>query len=261
VDSQSSHVDTGRNTSDTELTEATGQVESSDIQEFLVTSEIVACKSVPWGSNYSFAVALERDQDQRLAIYKPQRGEVPLWDFPEGTLYRRERAAYLVSQALGWSFIPPTVIRDGPHGVGSVQLYVEPLKGDHLGKERDRFLDDLRRMAVFDIATNNADRKSGHCFVGIDQRLWGIDHGLTFNVVPKMRTIIWEFCGEPLPEPLLGDLRNLAEGQARDALQAQLRELLDAREVQAFFSRIERLIRSGVFPRLDPQRNLPRGFW
>src|SRR5918999_2700568 len=175
--------------------------------ELLEQAEIVECKGLPWGSNYTYAVALGSEAGRQvLGIYKPRRGEVPLWDFPDGTLYRRELAAYVFSQHLGWPFIPPTVIRDGPYGVGSVQLYVEPdprVTYDHL---RTRLPHELRRIAVFDCVANNADRKAGHFLLGQhDGQLWGIDHGLTFNAAPKLRTVVWDYCGEPIPEDLLAD--------------------------------------------------------
>src|SRR5262249_31596083 len=159
------------------------------------------------------------------AIYKPRRGEAPLWDFPDGTLYRREYAAYLVSQALGWAFIPTTIVREGPHGVGSFQTYV-----DHDPKQSYRNASDdqrarLMRIAVFDIFANNADRKVVHVLMGKDNRLWGIDHGLTFNVAPKLRTVIWEFCGEPIPEDLRHEVTAFLEDPVRvTALTDQLRE-------------------------------------
>src|SRR6185437_7086899 len=172
-------------------------------------AEIVACEQVPQGSNYSFAVGLSTTgQDiDLLASYKPRRGEVPLWDFPGGTLHQREYAAYLASIALGWQFIPPPVIRDATYGVGTVQRYVEPRQDPHSVHWRKEQRPALMRIAVFDYVTNNADRKSGHCLLDADGRVWGIDHGLTFNTDPKLRTVIREFGGEPLPAWLMDELR------------------------------------------------------
>ena len=175
--------------------------------DLLATGQVVGSRPIPWGSNYSFVVSLGRSGDgEVLAVYKPRRGEVPLWDFPDGTLYRREYAAYRVSRALGMGFIPPTVIREGPQGVGTFQLYVEPDESTEYYRFRSDHTDELRSIAIFDILTNNADRKAGHCFKGRDGRIWGIDHGLCFNVVPKLRTVIWEFCGQGLPSALHGQL-------------------------------------------------------
>lgn len=229
---------------------------------FLTEGEEVACQPIGWGSNYSFALVLRRGEEQRLAVYKPRRGEVPLWDFPDGTLYRREYASFLVSQALGWDFVPPTVIGNGPHGVGSIQLYVDPepnLDPDTLRKTNEA---ELMRIFLFDIFANNADRKSGHCLRDRQGKLWGIDHGLTFNVATKLRTVIWDFCGEPIPANILAEMTSfLADSPRIDALNAQLRELLDKSEIATFYARLERLAKHGKFPDLDPYRNVPRGWW
>lgn len=223
----------------------------------LTDGEVLECKPIPWGSNYTFALALTNGEHQGLAIYKPRRGEVPLWDFPDGTLYRREYAAFLLSRLIGWDFIPLTVVREGPYGIGTVQRYVEPaVDYRHLGPEDEAA---LWRIAVFDLAANNADRKSAHCFKGVDGRLWGIDHGLTFHTVPKLRTVLWEFCRRPIPPPLLGDLAALA-GRA-DEVQAVLGSWLDAAEVEACIWRIKRLLAQQRFPQLDPRRNVPYEFW
>lgn len=223
---------------------------------------ITECKLVPWGSNYTFAVALadpdDADAASLLAIYKPRAGEAPLWDFPSGTLYQREFAAYLLADALGWDFIPPTVIRDGPHGIGTVQLYVEPEHDSHYFSFREEHQDELRRMAVFDLVTNNADRKAGHCFRDSTQRkIWGIDHGLTFNVQPKLRTVIWDFCGEEFPATLAAGLARVRD---EDELATMLGPHLDPLEIHALRARAGRLIDEGVFPQLSSRRNIPYGW-
>ncbi len=235
----------------------------ASVEETLRTAEVVGVRSIPWGSNYSFVAVLRRaDGSQLLAVYKPRRGEVPLWDFPDGTLYRRELAAYRVSRALGMEFIPPTVIRDGPHGIGSFQLFIEPDDRSDYHQFRTEHVDELRIIALFDVITNNADRKSGHCFKGRDGRIWGIDHGLTFNVVPKLRTVIWDFCGQPLPADLANRLLDFATDPERTGqLRAELGSLLHEHEVEAFFTRLERVAERGEMPVLDPYRNVPRGFW
>jgi len=142
---------------------------------------------------------------------------VPLWDFPNGTLYKREYAAYLLSQILGWDLIPLTIIRDGPRGVGSLQLYVPHDPRVNYFTIRESHSDVLRVMACFDLVANNADRKAIHCIQGPDGKIWGIDHGLTFNSVIKVRTVIWDFGGEPIPDQLLS------------ALSAFLKELIHPR--------------------------------
>jgi hypothetical protein len=228
---------------------------------FFKRATIQDCELVPWGSNYTFAVLLEDPEEEfneTIAIYKPAAGEVPLWDFPDDTLYLREYAAYLVAEALGWHFIPTTVIRDGPHGIGSVQEYVEPDKDVHYFTFRDEHRFELQRIAVFDVVTNNADRKAGHCIRAVaDGRIWGIDHGLTVNAQPKLRTVIWDFQDEPIDAELLEDLRRI-EGDER--LLGTLLRYLDPFEVQAFALRIRRVLDTGVFPRLMTRRSIPWGF-
>lgn len=234
----------------------------ADAEQYLAEAEIIACEPISWGSNYSFATALRRGSEQRLAVYKPRRGEVPLWDFPEGTLYRREYAAFVVTRALGWSFIPATVIRDGPYGVGTMQLYVDHDTKSNPDTFRQTNEGELLRIALFDIFANNADRKSNHTLRGTDGKLWGIDHGLTFNSVTKLRTVIWDFVGEPIPEDVKADMIGvLSDNTRRKELDAQLGELLDRSEIATFYARFERLLRTGKFPNLDPYKNVPRGFW
>lgn len=219
------------------------------------------CELVPWGSNYTFAVLLSDpagEHDEALAIYKPVAGEIPLWDFPHDTLYRREYAAYLVSQRLGWHFIPPTIIRDGPHGRGSVQQYIEPDENAHYFSFRDEHRDDLERIALFDIITNNADRKAGHTLLGVDDGLiWGIDHGLTFNVEPKLRTVIWDFQLEPIRHELREDIRRVANDPD---LASTLAPHISRNEIRAFQIRANRLSKEGVFPPLTSRRSIPWGW-
>jgi hypothetical protein len=222
---------------------------------------IVACETLPWGSNYSFAVAIAtEDGPERIAIYKPRRGEAPLWDFPDGTLYRREHAAFLLSRRLGWPRIPPTVVRSGPHGIGSFQLYVRPDDRVHFEHFRRDNGDDLRQMALFDVIANNADRKAGHCLRDLQGRLWGIDHGLTFNTQPKLRTVIWDYCGEAIPAVLIAQLEALCEPPLEADVRAELGEWLTRREIDVFYRRVEQMALTGVYPRLDSYRNIPWGW-
>ncbi len=225
----------------------------------LERGEILAHERLPAGSNYTFAVLMSADgQGQFLAIYKPQRGERPLWDFPRGTLHLREHAAYVTSRHLGWPNIPVTVIREGPFGPGSVQLYV-PTAGQpdffDFQQERRR---ELMEIALFDLLVNNADRKGGHCLLGADGRVWSIDHGLTFHVSPKLRTVLWDYCGEAIPQRLLEDLESQRDDPSRrEKLRGVLEADLDPAEIDAFFQRVERLLRTRRFPKLDPNRNIP----
>jgi uncharacterized repeat protein (TIGR03843 family) len=224
---------------------------------------ITDAKLIPWGSNYTFAVALhDEQQGERLAIYKPRRGEAPLWDFETGTLYRREHAAYLVSRRLGWGLVPPTIVREGPHGIGSLQMYVEPREPDEEDDVHEFWSArriEIERMVLFDHLSNNADRKLSHCLRGTDDRIWGIDHGLTFNVAPKLRTVLWQYVGEPISPELVADLETLLTMESE--LRAELGSQLRIEEIDALLRRVETLRRSGCYPMLDPGSNVPYGWW
>ena len=205
-------------------------------------------------SNYTFLARLDPHPPSGLmVVYKPARGESPLWDFPAGTLYQREVAAYQLSKALGWPRIPPTVVRDrGPHGVGALQLYVEADGRHFLSEQTEPTLsqrDAWRRIALFDVITNNADRKSGHCLLDANDQVWVIDHGLTFHTDPKLRTVIWDFSGEPLPEDLCGDVEGALTGLEKGALADELEPLLSPAELRLLQRRIR-----GV---LDPRWRFP----
>ena len=174
----------------------------------LRTAEITGTGLIPWGSNYSFAVALEiPDGSTHLGIYKPRAGEAPLHDFPGGTLYKREIASFLLCQWLGWRLVPPTIESDGPHGIGSLQIYIEPTR-EIEDPESIWGVPTLanEQMVLFDHLANNADRKLAHCLLDANGDVWGIDHGLTFNEEPKLRTVMWQFNGEPIAEVFAPDL-------------------------------------------------------
>lgn len=230
----------------------------------LATADITDTKLIPWGSNYTFAVALETadGHHDQLAIYKPRAGEAPLYDFPDGTLYLRETAAYLLSRELGWKLVPPTIVRNGPHGIGSVQLYIEPVSIED-GRELQRFWGAkslaIERLVLFDHITNNADRKIGHCLRDRDGHIWGIDHGLTFNQMPKLRTVLWQFTGDPISPELLLDLDRVR--QREPALRTLLAPYLTTAELDATFQRIDRLLHARTYPSLNPRRNIPYGWW
>jgi hypothetical protein len=201
-------------------------------------------------SNYTFMAQLEpHPPDGLKVVYKPARGESPLWDFAAGTLYQREVAAYQLSKVLGWPGIPPTVVRtQGPHGMGAVQLFVEA-DGRHFLSEQTTRRDTWLRVALFDVITNNADRKSGHCLFDPDDRVWVIDHGLTFHTEPKLRTVIWDFAGEPLPAHLCGDV----ERALKRAEKGELAELMEPLLSPAEMRMLKRRLR-GV---LDPRWRFP----
>lgn len=213
---------------------------------------------LPWSSNYTFLVTVRDESLDCLAVYKPCRGERPLWDFPAETLCLREVAAYLVSQALGWPNVPPTVLRDGPYGSGAVQLYIAANPEEHYFTFREQHQDALRQIAAFDCLVNNADRKAGHCLKDAQGRIWAIDHGICFHSDPKLRTVIWDFAGQPIPEELLADLRALREQLAGpNPLSRALARLLAPREVQALRRRLDALLRAGVYPHPGSSRAIP----
>ncbi|NDJ55260.1 MAG: SCO1664 family protein [Chloroflexi bacterium] len=212
---------------------------------------------LPWSSNYTFLVELAYDGQRALAIYKPLKGERPLWDFPDGCLYQREMAAFLVSEALGWSVIPPTVIRSGPHGIGSVQLYVPHDPEQHYFTFGRRFPDRLKRISLLDHVINNADRKGGHCLLSYDDEVWAIDHGICFHHQDKLRTVIWDFANQPIPDAMMENLIDLCDELSNGALGNQLNDLITRREQMALRRRIDRLIETGMYPEPGPGRNYP----
>lgn len=201
-------------------------------------------------SNYTFLSQLDPYPPAGLrAVYKPARGESPLWDFEAGTLYRREVAAYELSKALGWPRIPPTVIRRrAPQGVGALQLFIEA-DGRHFLSQQKRHADVWARVALFDVITNNADRKSGHCLFDDRDNVWVIDHGLTFHVDHKLRTVIWDFSGDPLPAELCSDLERTLLDLERGTLASVMEQLISPSEVRVLKRRLR-----GV---LDPRWRFP----
>lgn len=206
-------------------------------------------------SNYAFLARVEYDEVDALAVYKPRRGEVPLWDFPRGTLCVREVAAYLLSRALGWPSVPPTVLRDGEYGPGMLQLYIDCDVQQHYFTFRDVRGADLIPVALFDILTNNADRKGGHLLLDRQGAIWAIDHALTFHPDPKLRTVIWDFAGRPIPPGYLDDVRELLTYLAPETDFYQvLAQLLTAEELDALGRRADKLISAGHFPEPNPRR-------
>ena len=210
-----------------------------------------------YGSNYTFFVDVAYDSEKIKAVYKPMRGEQMLWDFPARSLAGREVAAWLISEQLGWQFVPPTVLRKrkAPLGSGSVQLFIEHdpdlhyFTFDHALKQR------LQPIALFDLVANNADRKGGHLLVDPEGKLWAIDHGLCFHAEDKLRTVIWDFAGEPIPGVLLNDLEifvdQLADGHEFAQTMAQL---LKPFEIKAMIRRVRDLLESGKFPQVPQDR-------
>jgi uncharacterized repeat protein (TIGR03843 family) len=213
----------------------------------LANGEVEVKGRMPWSSNATFLTEVHCGDGELRAVYKPLRGERPLWDFPNG-LYKREVAAWHLSELLGWGVVPETVVRaDAPLGEGSLQRFVDADFEQHYFTlyEDARNHDQLRRICLFDLIANNADRKSGHCLVTADGRIWGIDNGLCFSVHAHVRTVIWEFGGEPIADDLLADVAALPD--LTDAFVG----LLDEDEVDGIAERIDEILSDAVFPLAD----------
>ncbi|MDT0437503.1 MULTISPECIES: SCO1664 family protein [Streptomyces] len=254
--------------------------------EHLARGELTVRGQIRDASNAVLYCAVAHAGEEVTCVYKPVRGERPLWDFPDGTLAQREVAAYEVSEATGWGLVPATVLRDGPYGEGMCQRWIEGGPGEDLlrlvdaeepgpgwkaigfadvGEGRTALLvhaDDerLRRLAVLDAVINNADRKGGHLLPAADGRLYGIDHGVTFNTENKLRTLLWGWAGEPLTAEAVTVLRGLADalGPAGD-LTARLTPLITAAELDATRARVDALLASGTHP--EPSGEWPAIPW
>ena len=247
----------------------------SGLSDVLRNGAMVVEGRMPWSSNATFLVTLHPGEHPLPAaggpadgnaddgpddggfpplpsgavrgIYKPGKGERPLWDFPNG-LFRREVAAYELSAWLGWDVIPRTVLRNGEYGKGSVQTFIDA----DFAKHYFTFLQDeswhgqLRTMATFDVLANNADRKGGHVLLDAEGHLWGIDNGLCFHDEPKLRTVIWDFAGESVPDELMADVARLADADDRSL--GPLVTLLDDTELGALRNRAHRLLGRGELP-------------
>ena len=218
-----------------------------------------------WGSNYTFLLQVEHPLGQMQAVYKPTRGVRPLWDFPSPTLARREVAAYQVDLALQWNQVPPTIFRqDGPLGPGSLQMYIEHDPEYHYFNFNAQDRQRLRPVAIFDLLVNNADRKGSHILIDPARKIWLIDHGICFHVQEKLRTVIWDYAGEAIPEELCRDLSVLrqkldpGEVLANDSPAlpgyARLTDYLSAAEIAALLQRADYLVKTGRFPYPDPDR-------
>jgi uncharacterized repeat protein (TIGR03843 family) len=225
---------------------------------FLAEGDLEVLGRIPWASNATLLAKVRHRELEGLAVYKPVRGERPLWDFPGGTLYRREVAAYLVSEQLGWRLVPPTLVRDGPLGVGSLQLYVDADAEVTAFELLAAGNASLPRIAAFDVVTNNADRKAGHCLLAEeDEHVWAIDHGLCFHVEPKLRTVLWDLAGRRLEAGDKADLEALAAEASGGGLGERLAALLDAGEVAAVAERALALARVGRLPAPSGDRAYP----
>ncbi len=217
----------------------------SDICELLLTARPAQIRSIYYGSNACYLVLLEHPTaGQSFAVYKPARGEYPLWDFPAGSLYKREIATYRIDRSLGWGLVPATVAAQGRFGIGSLQTFIEEADESAIAVTQ------LRKMALLDWIVNNADRKPDHLLIGHHGRLWGIDHGLTFHAQPKLRTILWHFAGLPFEDAERAALERL-EADFSSGACSDVTELLTPPETRALRRRVAALVQSEAFP--DPQ--------
>lgn len=248
---------------------APASTEGDATLELLRTADLVVLGRMPWSSNVTLLCELwpagsrpdngEDDAPEGIeplgrTIYKPHRGERPLWDFPDG-LYRREVGAYELARALGWEVIPPTVERDGPFGPGSAQLFIEADQEEHYFTflEDEALHPQLRRMAAFDLVANSTDRKGGHLLADADRHLWGIDNGLCLHAEFKLRTVIWDFADEPLDADLADDLARFLDAE----LPPYLADLLDPFEADALRTRTSALLAGGRLPTDPSGRRFP----
>lgn len=265
-----------------------------DLDEVCLRGELTVIGRIRSASNATFLCEAHLGERQAHCVYKPIAGEAPLWDFPDGTLAGRELGAYLISEALGWNIVPYTIIRDGPAGRGMLQLWVDQ-PGMSLGEVGDELqsgpdlidllpaghippgylpvlqaydyagdavtlvhADDirLRRMAVFDVLINNADRKGGHILSGVDGQVYGVDHGVSLHVDDKLRTVLWGWAGKPVDDDTLEAVTRLRD-QLRGRLGEQLCEHITGREVAALHARTVVLLDNPVMPTPDRRRPIP----
>ncbi len=212
-----------------------------------------------WSSNYAFLVGISMNDITLTAVYKPQKGERPLWDFPNGTLCYREYASFLTSETLGWQLVPPTVLRSGQRGLGSFQLFINHDAELHYFTFDEAIKPQLAKLAAFDYLVNNADRKGGHCLLDAQDHLWAIDHGISFHSSNKLRTVIWDFAGEQVSGDLLTDIDRLCcDLEDRESkLRQSLANLLSPQEIRAFQARIRNILQTQTYPVPGPGPNYP----
>jgi hypothetical protein len=203
-----------------------------------------------WSSNYAFLVSVQWQGEALTAVYKPQNGERPLWDFPDGTLCYRELASFVTSEQLGWSIVPPTVLREGSRGLGTFQFFVDHDPEVNYFTFSDEQKEQLRQFVIFDYVVNNADRKGGHCLLDAFGHIWGIDHGITFHASNKLRTVIWDFAGQPVEASIMADIEKLCAALDDESgeYRQRLASLLARSEITAFQARVRALLRRRRYP-------------
>jgi hypothetical protein len=228
-----------------------------ELRTALGASDLEVVGRMRYSSNATFLVEAKIDGMELAGIYKPRRGERPLWDFPQGTLCQREVAAYELSDALGWDIVPVTILRDGPLGVGAVQRFVDHDPDEHFFTLRDEHEDRFRQFAWFDVLVNNTDRKGGHCLHDqVNDIVIGIDHGLTFHEDWKLRTVIWDFAGEKLPPDAADDVCRVVDDLESGPLRERFAALLDPDELEAVIQRARVLVARGL-PYPDDYHSTP----
>lgn len=232
---------------------------TTSVQTVLELGPVEVLGLLPYASNYTFLARVGDSSSEVHAVYKPTRGERPLWDFQPGTLAAREVAAHLVSEAADWHLVPPTVLRsDAPLGAGSLQLFIEHDPDRHYFTLMEERPDDFETFVALDVVINNADRKAGHVLEDARARLWAVDHGVSFHVDPKLRTVIWSLAGERLSDEVRGSLEALGAALADDAgLGGRLASLLSRPEADATLARLESLLIENHYPEPGRDRPLP----
>jgi hypothetical protein len=234
--------------------------EAEDPLSLLEAGEIELQGLIPWSSNYTYLARVNAGDLETLAVYKPSCGERPLWDFESGTLCNREVAAYLVSVELSWPNIPPTVLREGPMGLGALQQFIAFKRRENFFTIRDRCREDMLKIAAFDALVNNTDRKGGHVLEDNAGVVWCIDHGVTFHEDPKLRTVIWDFVDEPIPGSLLADMEKLkSKLRGSEELRGKLESLISRNELRALEARLTRMLRERRYP--SPPDDWPHIPW
>ncbi len=237
---------------------ATGVLDLEGALHLLRSGELSVEGRLVDASNATLFCTATADGVSAACVYKPVRGERPLWDFPDGTLAGREVSAYLVSESTGWDVVPPTVLREGPFGPGMCQLWVDVDERVDLADLARSDHPDLRRMAVFDAVVNNADRKGGHLLPREDGRVQGVDHGICFSPEDKLRTLLWQWRGLALPDEAVEVLSRL-RAELEGPLASALGELLTRREVRRTVARVDRLLATGRHP--EPSGEWPAIPW
>lgn len=228
------------------------------LNPILEQGDFLEIKEIYDGTNRVFDVLIGTPKNNIRAIYKPKSGEAPLYDFPSGTLYKREHASYLISEELSWSIVPTTTIRNGPYGIGSVQEYIDHDFNSTYITLKKKYEYRLKEFAVFDIVTNNADRKGTHFLLDQNDQIWGIDHGLTFSTDYKLRTVVWDFIGDSIPENIIRDLKRLeTQISPENILFSKVNQLINRDEFLALKDRVSLLISLQVFPFPGSGRNVP----